>query len=327
MNSKHKKLFGVLAILALLTAGMGSVSAAPGTVDNRTDTTHVTYVAANKTLTTNFNASSNDVFALSINNSTSSNLVMNITVNGTQYYKFSGTWDTYQSAHSVDNVSTTANYTHNFTEADLSKVPMAINQNVTLTINYWSSGNQTNATSLQVYVVNTDERSVRRATSGSSLVTISTKSPPFYHPFSPDYKAASIDDSGVKINGSNTSIVYTLSDSATKTPFSNVTKGLSTSGTLMLTKSTAGGSPVPVFYKATPSWFSSSSMGTYAVYSPSDNTLTYHPGSSYDSKSKMDITSTSDVYRIRDIHTVWDLADGIHGAGYSAVTQMVKSGV
>ncbi len=315
MNENTKKFAAALAALALISAGIGAVTAAPGSIDtSATDTTTTIYMEDGKTLDANYTPNSSVDYALPILNATgasSDDLAMNVTHDGVEYYSFAGTWDSYASGES----DTSTDFIHNVSSDKLSDVPMDINENVTLTVNYWNeSADSPSPTNITVYLENDDERAVKRVTENASFADVETKSAPMYRPLSDDYEAVSVDSSDVAVNGSNTDIIYTLSDSTVQDPFANVTEDVDSSGAFMLTMASVdaeSSNPIPVFYKSSPDWYSAEDMGTYATYSPSDNTITVETeNAEFEDATSADVSVSSDVYRAFDAGTVFSLAGG-----------------
>lgn len=330
-NLTKTRLFGVLAALAVMMMTPAAL-AAPGTIDSAaTDTTDITYVSDGETIDDAFNASADATYGLPILNSTTDNLAMNVTHDGVEYYTFSGTWDAYASGEADE----TNDYVHNFTGADLSRVPMAINKNVTLNVTYWNASadaaNRT-PTTITVTVQNTDERAVQRVTENASFADVEEQDAPFYrradlgYLSANTYEAVSVDDT-VNVNGSDTDIIYTLSDTTVQDPFANVSEDLEDAGAFTLAMASLDADSeekVPVFYKSAPDWYDSEDMGSYAVINPSDNTVTFDAaGENFEGATTTDVALSSDTYRVMDLGTVWDLAGGYSGAGIQAVTDMV----
>lgn len=328
MKAKHKRFIGALMALAVALAAVGAVTAAPGSIDGTppADTTTTVYMGADKTIQTNFTANGSINYALPILNATGASaddLAMNVSKGGATYYTFTGTWNSYNSGES----DTSTDYIHNVSGADLADVPMNINENVTLNVTYWNeSASSPTPTTIQVYVENGDERSVQRVEDGAATTTVETVSPPAYRPFAEDYDVASVDDT-VKVNGSATDVIYTLSTSNVSSPFANATEDLSSQGSFALVQAdvdAAETTEVPVFYKSSPDWYKPADHGTYAVYDPTADSLTFHTqDTEFKGVTQGDISFTSDVYRVADIYTVWKTAGGYSGAGVDAVLNMV----
>lgn len=329
MNQKTRKFGGLFMVLALTIAAVsGVVMAAPGSIDTSppSDTSEQVYIQDNKTLQTGFEANGSISYGLPVLNATGASaddLAMNVTHDGVEYYKFTGSWDTYQSGES----DTSTDYIHNFTGDDLSDVPMNINENVTLTVTYWNqSASSPTPTEYTVYIENGDVRSVQRVTESSAPADVDEDvEPPAYRPLSDAYDVASVDDT-VSVNNSSTDVTYTLSDTNMSDPWDNRTEDLS-SGGFMLTIASVDAdeeADIPMFYKSAPDWYDSDDMGSYAVYDDGDDTVTFKTADTeFDGASSADLAFSSDVYRGSDIGTVWDLAGGYSGAGTDAIMNMV----
>ena len=331
MNANLKKYIGVLMTLAVITAGSGAVAAAPGSIDTTaTDTNTTVYMADEKTIQTNYSANGSVDYALPILNATgaaNSDLAMNVTKDGVEYYSFSGTWDTYASGE----IDTSTDYIHNVSGDELGDVPMNINQNVSLNVTYWneSAANPT-PTTIQVYIENGDERSVQRVTESASFAEVEETEQPIYRrgPFgdADEYTTVSVDDT-VKVNGSNTTVIYTLSTNNVSEAFANTTEDVEDAGAFTFMMSSVDAdeeNPIPVFYKSSPDWYEPGDMGTYAVYSPTEDTITFHTeDAEFKGVNQGDFMVTSDVYRVTDAYTVWKLSGGASGSGLDAVTDMV----
>lgn len=328
MEDTIQKFTAALAVLALIGAGVGAVTAAPGSIDGtQTDTTDEVYITDGKTMDANFNASGDTTWNLTVQSvPDTADLAMNVSYEGETYYEFTGTFSDYNDSDPDATATTTGEY-HTFTDDELSRVPMAINQNVTLNVTYWnSSAANPTPTTVQVFVENTDERSVQRVTENASTVDVETKEPPMYRPLSDDYEAVSVDSESVDVNGSVTDITYTLSDNTVQNPFANRTESLDSDGfTLMMASVDADSeNPIPVFLNSAPDWYDSEDMGTYAVYDSGDDTITVMTeDSEFEGASSADVSMSSDVYRAFDVGTVWDLAGGTSGEGVSAILNMV----
>jgi hypothetical protein len=328
MNAKVKKYIAALMALALVSAGAGMVSAAPGSIDgSQTDTTDEVYVSDEKTMDAEFNASGDTTWNMTIQNVPDGDeLAMNVTHDDVEYYEFTGDFSSYNDTD-PDADSTTNGRYHTFTDDELDRVPMAINENVTLNVTYWNASadlaNRT-PTTIQVYVENTDERSVQRVTEDAAFADVETVEPPLYRPLTDDYDSVEVDDT-VDINGTNTTVIYTLSDSAVQDPFANRTEELDSGGFTLMVASMTGDNDetVPVFMDETPDWYDEDEMGSYAVYDSDNNLVEFHPSEdNFEGETSADVMASSDVYRIGDVYTVWNLAGGYSGAGLDAVLAM-----
>lgn len=329
MKNGLKKFIPVLMALAVISGGFGAIAAAaPGSIDTTpTDSDTTIYMEDGKTLETNYTANGSVAYALPVLNATGAgadDLAMNVTHDGVEYYSYSGEWDSYASGES----DTSTDYIHNVSADELNRVPMTVNENVTLTVNYWNtSAENPSPTNITVYVENSDERSVHRATENASFADVETLEAPFTSPLEDDYTAATFDSENVEVNGSETDIIYTLSDSEVQGPFGNMTEDLEDTGAFSLMMADVDAEsegPIPVFYKSSPDWYEPEDMGTYAVYSPSDDLITVHTEDpEFEDASSADVSVSSDVYRVFDVGTVWDLAGGTDGEGVSAIMDMV----
>lgn len=317
----------VMAALAVIGAGTGAVIAAPGSIDGTaTDTSTTIYMSDGETLETNYTANGSVNYALPVLNATGASaddLAMNITHDGEEYYAYSGTWDTYASGET----DTSTDYIHNVSADELGRVPMNVNENVTLTVTYWNtSATNPTPTTITVYVENGDERSVQRVTENASFVDVEDKESPLYR-LTDDYSAVEMDSENVEVNGSGTDIIYALEDSAVQDPFANTTEDLEDTGamTLMMADVEADEDGlIPVFYNSAPDWYDAEDMGTYAVYDEDANTLTVESeDTEFEGATTADVSVSSDVYRVSDIWTVYKLAGGWDGAGTEAIVQMV----
>lgn len=327
MKARHQKFIAALTALALIAGGIGAVSAAPGSIDSTaTDSEEITYVSDGETISTSFNGSlgPSEKYGIPVLNATGASaddLAVNVTHDGVEYYRYTGEWDTYNSGES----DTSTDYIHNASESDLKNIPVEPNSNTTFTINYWNESkdpaNQT-PTNITVYVETTDERNVQRVSSDSAFTDVETTESPFYRPLSEDYNSTTVDDSPA-INGSNTTVIYHLADSDVQDPFQNSTEELESTGAFTLMMADAGDENVPVFYRSAPDWYDQSEMGTYAVYEPGEDRVSFYLAEGFDGETSADITASSDVYRATDAYTVWNLAGGYSGAGPSAVMNMV----
>lgn len=329
MKPENKKaMFAALTALAVLFAGAAVVSAAPGSIDSdASDTENITYVSENETISTSFNGSmgAEEKYGVPVLNATGASaddLAMNVSHENVTYYEFTGEWDTYASGES----DTSTDYIHNFTDSDLDRVPVDPSENVTLEVTYWNeSADNPSPTTITVFVETTDERNVQRVTENASFAEVQTSSPPIYRPLSDDYSVVDVDDDAA-INGSNTTVIYTLDSEAVQNPFNNRTESLSSGAfTLMEADATGDSSEdVPVFLNSVPDWYDSEDMGTYAVVNPSENTLEMNPSAeNFDGENTMEVSATSDVYRVTDVYQVYKLAGGYSGSGLDAVMNMV----
>jgi len=325
MNANVKKYIAALMALALVSAGAGMVSAAPGSIDgSQTDTSDEVYISDGKTMDAEFNASGDTTWNLTVQSVPDADeLTMNVTHDDVEYYEFAGDFDSYADGDPDTDNTTNGRY-HTFTDDELNRVPMAINENVTLNVTYWAGNDTANATTVQVFVENTDERSIQRVTEDAAFAEVETVEPPMYRPLTDDYTVSSVDDS-VDIAGENTTIIYTLSDSGVQDPFTNRTEELDSGGfTLMVASMSGDGDEaVPVFMDETPDWYDEGEMGSYAVYDSGNNELAFHPtGENFEGETSADVMASSDVYRIGDVYQVWNLAGGYSGAGLDAILTM-----
>lgn len=320
---------------ALVLAGVGSVSAAPGSIDGtQTDTTAEVYLSDGKTVDSDFNASGDTTWNLTLQavpDADAGNLALNVTHDGVEYYAFNGDFGTYDDGD-ADADNTTNGYYHAFTDDELNRVPMGINENVSFNVTYFNeslSAENRTPTTITVEVQNGDERTVQRITEGQADTDVETLNAPRYRYFSDDYEynATTVDSSSIGVNGSNTTVIYTLEDDAVRTPFENMTSELSTDGAFTFMQSSVSGDSdeiVPVFLNSAPEWYDASEFGSYAVYSPSQDTLTYELSSeNFDGITNADVSASSDVFRVTDLRTVWNMAGGYSGGGVDAITQMV----
>lgn len=338
MKAKHKKFGAVMMALAvLITGGVAAVTAAPGSIDPQTDSSSEVYISADKTMETDFNASGDVTWNLTVANVSDTaraddDLMMNVThaSSGVEYY--SGTMASNYSDGDADSDSATGGVYHAFSNDELDDVPMNINQNVTLNVTYWNdSASSPSPTTVQVYVENGDERSVQRVTENASMADVEELSAPFYRPLADDYNSVEVDDT-VDVNGTATDVIYTLSDSETQDPFSNVSEDVSSSGTFLFAQASVDGdesATVPMFYKSAPSWYDTDDHGSYMTYSPGDDTVTVNTedtefkDATTNGTESVDIQFTSDVYRIDDVAKVYKLNGGWDGNGGEAVIAMV----
>lgn len=328
MNESQKKFAGAIMAVLIALAGVGMVNAAPGSIDTTppADTNTTVYIQDGKTIQTGFEANGSIDYALPVLNATGASaddLAMNVSVDGVEYYTFSGTWNSYDSGEP----DTSTDYIHNVSGDSLSRVPMAINQNVTMNVTYWNESAATpTPTTVQVYVENGDTRSVQRATADAAFVDIEETKAPLYRPFSDDYNSTKLDDT-VDVNGSNTSVIYTLEGSTVQDPFANHTEEVTDTGSFTLMRASVDGDDpetVPVFYNGVPDWYDMSEDGSYAVYDSDANTLTYELSrENFDGELTADVMASSDVYRVTDLWTAYQLAGGRTGSGTEAITQMV----
>lgn len=327
MERNTKRLTAIL-MAALMVAAVAPAFAAPGSIDgSQTDTSDDVYVSADKTMDATFNASGDADWNLTVDNvSDSADLAMNVSKSGTDYYAFSGTFSNYNDGD-PDADSTTSGEYHAFSDSELDDVPMTINENVSLNVTYWNaSADSPTPTTVTVYVENTDERSVQEATEGNAAVDLFTAEQPLYRG-ADEYDAVEIDDR-VTVNGTETNVIYTLTGSNVTEPFQNYTEDVDSQGTFLLMKSevdadTSG--EVPVFYRSSPDWYDAEDLGSYMVYDDRSDTLTLHSyGPEFDSTTEnVDVTASSDVYRVTDVYTVYKLAGGYSNDGISAVMDMV----
>lgn len=315
MKANLKRLGTALVAVALIMSVVGPAMAFPGTIETAppADSTTTVYMQDGKTIQTNYTANGSIDYALPLLNVTgasATDLAMNVTHGGVTYYKFGGTWDTYNSGEA----DTSTDFIHNVSGDELDDVPMNINENVTLTVTYWnaSASNPTPA-NITVYVENGDVRSVQRVTEKGAPTDVDTASPPLYRPFSDDYQTVEVDDT-VKVNGSSTDVIYTLSESNVSEPFANTTEELSSQGafTFMIASVDADeDAKVPVFYKSAPDWYDTSEHGTYMTYAPDTDRITVHTeDSEFKGATTSDITFTNDVYRVTNLGTVIELNGG-----------------
>jgi hypothetical protein len=338
MKAKHKRFSAAMMALALLVAGVAAVTAAPGSIDgSQTDTSSEVYISADKTLETDYNASGDVMYNLTVQNvpdtaRADDDLMMNVTKASTGVEYYSATIAGNYSDGDPDADGTTGGAYHAFANSELDDVPMNINQNVTLNVTYWNaSASSPTPTTIQVYVENGDVRSVQRVTENASATEVEELSAPMYRVFAEDYSAVTVDDT-VEVNGTTTDVIYTLSDAPVQDPFANVSEDVSSSGTFLFTMADVdadSSAAVPVFYKSAPSWYDAGDMGTYMTYSPSSDRITVYTEDTEFKKGSVngtqnaDIMFTSDVYRAGDIWTVYKLNGGYSGNGLTAVYNMV----
>lgn len=315
MKNGFQKFTAAFIALALISAGVGMVSAAPGSIDGtQTDTSEDVYITDGKTMDTEFNASGDTSWNLTVQSvPDTADLAMNVSHDNETYYEFTGDFGDYDDGDPDTDPATNGSY-HAFTDDELGDVPMNINENVTLDVTYWNeSAESPTPTTVQVYVNNTDERAVRGVTENASFVDVETKESPAYR-LTDDYEAVSVDDENVEVNGTETDIIYTLSDSTVQDPFANVSEDVDSSGAFMLTMADVDAestNSVPMFYQESPDWYDADSMGSYATYNPSDNTVTLETeDSEFEDATSADVSVSSDVYRIGDVGTVFNLAGG-----------------
>lgn len=327
MMNKKTGLTLVTAMAVLVASLSGAVTAAPGSIDSTpTDTTETVYISSGETIQTNFTANDSVDYALPILNATGAtadDLATNITVSGDdrEYYSFSGTWDSYASGEA----DTSTDFIHNVSGGELADVPMTANENVTLNVTYWNeSAASPTPTTIQVYLENGDERVVREVDSGATFVDAEEVEPPLYRVRAENYNATEVDDSAVSINGSDTSVIYTLAGSDEKTNFEDMTEDLETDGAFTLQKSSLEGDEdevIPVFLNEKPDWYDMDDFGSYAVYDASADTLTFELAEdNFDGETTMDVSASSDVYRISELGTVLDMSEGNN---LGAISQMV----
>lgn len=329
MNAKIQKFAGVLMALALVTAGAGFAIAAPGSIDgSQTDASDEVYISDEKTMDSEFNASGDTTWNLTVQSvPEDADLAMNVSHDGVTYYSFSGQFDDYDDGDPDTDGSTTGEY-HAFEDDELSTVPMGINENVTLNVSYWntSAENPTPET-VQVHVENTDERAVQRVTESAPFAEVETKDSPMYRPLASDYNATTVDDN-VDVNGSNTTVIYTLGDSEVTDTFANATEEVDAAGAFtFMMASTNGDSEevVPVWYKSAPDWYDASDYGSYATYHPSEDKTQFHLSeNNFDGQSQAGVDLSSDVYRVTDLGTIIELNGGYTSSNWlGPVTQMV----
>lgn len=334
MNGNTKRLFAVMATFALIAMGAGAVAAAPGSVDSTppADDTTTVYITDGGNAT-EFNASENVDYALPLLNVTATDadeLAMNVTTeDDDEVYSFSGTWDSYASGEA----DTSTDYIHNISGDELNDVPMNIDENVSITVMYWNTTvDEPDPTNVTFYLENTDERSVHRVDEDAATTDVDNVSQPFYRRAdfgwlgTNEYSVVDVEDESVEVNGSATDVVYVLGDEETQDPFADETEEISDGGEFLLMTADVdadSSGPVPMFYQEAPDWYEADDMGTYSVYDPDENMVTYHTeDDEFEDETEGDFTFSSDVYRVTDIRTVWNLAGGYSGAGVDAIVSM-----
>jgi len=313
MKSQTKTLTA-LAFAALLISAGGIAFAAPGSIDgSQTDTTTEVYISDGKTMDASFNASGDTTWNMTIQSvPDSADLAMNVSKDGSTYHSYSDTFGTYSDGDPDADTTTNGRY-HAFKDSELADVPMTTNENVTLNVTYWNvSADTKNPTTIQVHVENSDERAVREVdteTLNSSGWAETSTEEHKVRRWKADENHVKVDDT-VDVNGSNTTVIYSLRGADATDPFDNATETFSSDGAWTLMIASADGDDtehVPVFYDSAPSDYNISDAGSYAVYDPDTDMVEYHLSSeNFDGRSQADLELNTDQYSTFDLWKVYD---------------------
>lgn len=328
MNHKLNRLAVIGLALAVALTAVGAVSAAPGSAyTGGTDTSDEVYIADGKEMDGQFNASGDTTWNLSLESvPQNADVAMNVSHSGNEYYSYTGTFSEFNDGDPDSDTTTSGKY-HAFTDDELAAVPMAINENVTMNVTYWNaSAENPTPTTLSVDVQNTEERSVARLDESAAFADVETIEPSALKFYAEDYSVATVDDTR-DIAGSNTTVIYTVPSNNVTDAFENATGDYSSSGAFTLMQAGAEGDDsetIPVFYNGVPDWYDSSDMGSYAVYDADSDMVEYHLASdNFDGQSQADLTLDTESYGITDAYTVFNVAGGMSGDGFSALADMV----
>jgi len=303
IQMKHTRAVAGLLIAALALSMAAPAMAAPGSIDTtQTDTTDTVYIADQKVIDSSFNASGAYEWNLTVQSvPDAADLAMNVSHDGVTYYSYSGDFSDYADGDPDTTASTTGEY-HAFSGAKLSSVPMGISENVTLNVTYWNaSADNATPTTVQVFVENTDERTV--AYIGSSALDTDmasvTNTSKWLGLSTENFADVSAENRDV--NGSNTDVVVALGEDSVVDQFASATEDTNPlpvlgaeaeSGDRLLgAPATVSGTAVPVYFESAPD--DANKSATYAIYSSSGTpTLTYNLGKDYDDRSSVDVSAT-----------------------------------
>lgn len=307
---ESRQLAAILTAMLVLSGTLivGMAVAAPTIDTSTTDGTSTQSEVTDGYAVDPFNGSGDVGHVVQINGTAGTTYEMKLVKNSTGV--------TYYTNTSVGNISTAnnganAHFNGTFTESNLDRVPMAIDENVTMDVVFYNTSNTSDNATIQVTLNNTDERSVHRVDSGeidSKAFLSETEEDPLNPLADPDTHLE-VEEHDVTVNGSNTTVIYTLEDTNATDPFDNATEVVDTDGamTFMVVTMEAGGDThrLPVFLNEKNDDWSLSDDGSYAVYDSDADTFTFELGDEVDGESTVTIDATTDRYGLTDVITIW----------------------
>ncbi|MFC7134326.1 MULTISPECIES: hypothetical protein [Salinibaculum] len=283
------------ALFALLLLTAGVAMAAPS-IDSETTVTSTTSAYADGETQTTFNASDGvNLSTIQASYATTkpeiriidpeTDTVIKTVTNASDPGYFTKTGDD----------GTTYYYNTTFAESDFERMPMAANENKSVTLRFIDNSSlddptSSDMTNTTVYLENTDERTVLRGDAGA-MEFGSDGFSAFGFNWSVD-KNAELDQSDVTVDGDNTSVILTLEDEAGDTDtsvqqrFANAVPEEVESGDWLKTQQVyVDGTPIKVFYDSAPS----DAEGTYGVYDEDANLVRVELGEEFADDSSVDI--------------------------------------
>ena len=300
-NSGRTVLLVLVALGVILSGAAGPAAAATPTIDQETTNTSTQSDVTNGATITSFNASSStSTFVEATFDSAPSGDAKLEILDPSTGDKVSEYETIYSNSTADVTNQSTNNYAWNITHDELEKLPVEANTNKTFTFRILDTGDEANATTFDVTIAPTGERSViyvgdHAASDAGDIASTSEKHPTLGQYIDRyDTSTASIDAEDVATDGDNTTFYVYLQNESVQSAYGEaVSDSMEDGAFLPMMTVTENGNYVPVYLNEKPSSSDYLDKHAYGVYESSSNRIVVYPNGDEDlsGETAVDVSS------------------------------------